>query len=278
MAPLKFEDNIKEKLEERIIKPTDNSWDKLSAHLDKAQNRTPKKSFNKIWWYSIAAIFIGVIIITSFFKNNNPISDQVDMQYVNRDHQDVKENTTDLVEEVIINQESVEEDETISVDSEVKSRLVESLSNNKKQKVELESNVVAEGLKFENLSKNKEREGNNSSLASSANNKKVESDSSNGMITMDSEIVDKKVTDVIEQIKDMQSNNIEVTEDEINKLLRNAQREIVTKNVIESNAINASALLQDVEEELDETFKERVYEALKTGFIKVKTSVAQRKN
>jgi len=279
MAPLKFEENIKEKLEERVIKPTDNSWDKLSAQLDKTQNRIPKKSFEKIWWYGIAAIFVGVIIVTSVFKNVNPVSDQVNTPYVNHDNESTEQNTTDLVEQEKINEKAIEEDEGISFNPETTDQLVESSPHNANRNIQPKSNNAASGSsKPKSFSKEQDVEINNSSLASSTGNDKVLNDHPKDVLTMDSQIVDKKVTDVIAQIKDMQSNNIEVTEDEINRLLYEAQREIITKNVIKSNAVSASALLQGVEEELDETFKERVYEALKTGFIKVRTSVAQRKN
>ena len=35
MAPIKFEENLRDKLEERSLQPSANSWSKLSDRLDK---------------------------------------------------------------------------------------------------------------------------------------------------------------------------------------------------------------------------------------------------
>ena len=80
------------------------------------------------------------------------------------------------------------------------------------------------------------------------------------------------------KVKELEKNNIAVSEDEIDQLLMQAQHEITTEKMLESGAISASTLLQEVEQELDETFKQRVFDALKSGFQKVKTAVVQRKN
>ena len=48
MAPIKFEENIKDKLEKRIIDPSVNSWNKLSDRLDKHKDGSNNK---KIWWF-----------------------------------------------------------------------------------------------------------------------------------------------------------------------------------------------------------------------------------
>ena len=43
MAPLKFEDHIKEKLEGRRIIPSVNAWDKLEAKLDMQSKKKKKR-------------------------------------------------------------------------------------------------------------------------------------------------------------------------------------------------------------------------------------------
>ncbi|MBT8296363.1 MAG: hypothetical protein KJO51_08095, partial [Gramella sp.] len=59
MAPIKFEEHIKDKLEQREIQPSAGSWDTLSSRL----NASEKRSGNK-WWLPAAAA-VAVIIIAS---------------------------------------------------------------------------------------------------------------------------------------------------------------------------------------------------------------------
>ena len=39
MAPIKFEEKIKDKLEQRHLKPSADAWDRLSEKLDAVKNR-----------------------------------------------------------------------------------------------------------------------------------------------------------------------------------------------------------------------------------------------
>ena len=66
MAPYKLEDNIREKLEARELKPSADAWKKLESKLDAAQ---PKKK--TLVWYYVAAGFVGFLIIIT--RNLQPI-------------------------------------------------------------------------------------------------------------------------------------------------------------------------------------------------------------
>ena len=74
MAPYKLEDNIREKLEARELKPSAEVWKKLEAKLDAEQ---PKKK--TLLWYYVAASFVGFIILASIFyiQDNLKINDQI---------------------------------------------------------------------------------------------------------------------------------------------------------------------------------------------------------
>ena len=68
MAPIKFEENIKEKLEQRSLQPSTNAWQSLEQKLnvdDKKRNK------NKFWWFGIAASVIGLLFIIQQFVNIN---------------------------------------------------------------------------------------------------------------------------------------------------------------------------------------------------------------
>ena len=71
MAPIKFEENLRDKLEARSLQPSVDSWSKLSKRLDKEE-----KSVRKPWfgWLSIAAgliIFLAIAIQVFGSKTNN---------------------------------------------------------------------------------------------------------------------------------------------------------------------------------------------------------------
>ena len=72
-----------------------------------------------------------------------------------------------------------------------------------------------------------------------------------------------------------------MTDAEIDVLLAEAQREIISNQIFNKNTnkVDANALLLDVEAELyPESFRERVFEALKEGFVKARDAVANRNN
>ncbi|MFK7811850.1 MAG: hypothetical protein AB8B59_05100, partial [Maribacter sp.] len=68
-----------------------------------------------------------------------------------------------------------------------------------------------------------------------------------------------------------------LTEAEVDDLLRNAQEEIFRDELFNRNgSVDALALLNEVETELDKSFRDQIFESLKTGFLKVRTAVADR--
>ena len=71
MAPIKFEENIKEKLERRSLQTSVDAWQSLEQKLNAADKKRHK---NKFWWFGIAASVIGLLFIlqqfTSFDSSN----------------------------------------------------------------------------------------------------------------------------------------------------------------------------------------------------------------
>ena len=90
-------------------------------------------------------------------------------------------------------------------------------------------------------------------------------------------LLDDKVNEVLNQVILMEEDKIAVTDAEVDSLLRNAQRELITNNQFtDQYGVNAADLLAGVEEELDQSFRDQVFEKLKQGFVKVRTAVADR--
>jgi len=65
MEPNKFENEIRNQLNQRTIQPSENSWDRLDAMLTVAE---PKRNRNFKWIY-IAASFVGFTLIGFFLFN-----------------------------------------------------------------------------------------------------------------------------------------------------------------------------------------------------------------
>ena len=86
MAPLKFEDNIKQELEKRVLTPSDSAWDKLETKL----KTTNKSNKNQKWWFmGLAASLVGIFLVTSLvfqekgeieFPNNQVVDIEQEQQ------------------------------------------------------------------------------------------------------------------------------------------------------------------------------------------------------
>ncbi|KAA1244851.1 hypothetical protein [Aquimarina sp. RZ0] len=267
MAPLKFEESIKEKLEQRAIQPSEGSWEKLEQELD---HKEKKKKYKKYWFVGVAASLIGFLMITTFMTSTDEVikSEQVDL--------------VDTTKKINVEKEPLDSLEKIEL---TQTPLVQ---NKKKEEPVIENVikgqhaiVVDAHLKIpeiiDSINDFKPME----SIVS-----KTTSVDDNGMnekaidtsVLVNKMIIDNKLAGVIDKIKELKESDVLVTDEEIDKLLRNAQQEITQQEILKSNTVDALSLLLDVESELDETFKQRVFEALKTGFQKLKTSVVERDN
>ena len=100
MESNKFEKDFRDKLNQREIAPSENSWDRLDAMLAVAEKQQPKKS--KDWFY-IAASIIGFILIGSvFFSQTEELIDIKKSDVVIENKEIIKP-----TEEVLINKEEV---------------------------------------------------------------------------------------------------------------------------------------------------------------------------
>ncbi|MEO0336704.1 MAG: hypothetical protein AAF202_09925, partial [Pseudomonadota bacterium] len=96
---------------------------------------------------------------------------------------------------------------------------------------------------------------------------------------VDEELIDKKLNEVLTEVALLEARNVEITDAEVDSLLYAAQRELLTNKIFQENeSVDAAALLADVEDELDRTFRGHLFEKLKEGYFKVRTAVADRNN
>jgi hypothetical protein len=71
MAPIKFEEQLKDKLEQRRIQPSSDAWKQLNNKLDANESKHNNKGF---WMLGIAATIVGILLALTFvFKSNTKI-------------------------------------------------------------------------------------------------------------------------------------------------------------------------------------------------------------
>src|SRR5690606_9896127 len=108
------------------------------------------------------------------------------------------------------------------------------------------------------------------------------SDSTNELKTPEELVVEtteeKKVTEIVSHFKTLQNSGKEITEAMVDSLLIQAQRELALERTFKDSTgkVDAMALLNEVENDLDKSLRDKVFEALQEGFIVVKTAVADR--
>ncbi len=256
MAPIKFEEHIKEKLENRSIKPSNEAWDKLSERLDAQQK---SKNYKPYWWLGIAASIVGVLFVVSQFWNSST--------------------AVDVMPKVVKTQETISQDSITQIANE--SILIEDFNEKKHTKKDDKSIIPTELNRESILGTDNVKE--SVAVISEEQVKKQENDISNKPINVIKEALsfeEQQIKDVVAQVEAMKNDNKTITEDDIDALLIQAQKEIRLNNLINKNTglVDANALLQDVEDELDQSFRNKVFEALKSSYNSVKTAVAQRNN
>ncbi len=246
MEPDKFEKHIKNELSEREISPSDNAWDKIYKQLP-----TPKEpKSNRYFWYSVAAVFTGILIISSLYFNTSDKSIESGIQIVETPNEPV---VIPKIEDVGVKQNAVEEKVTISQKAILKE------SDKPKVKVETTINI-------------------NSQIAStgSVRDKVKKADAvPNGT----EQLINAKIAEIVAQVNQLENSDLPVSSIEVDSLLQQAQREILIDKIFsQEGKVDAMALLNEVEGELDKSFREQIFESLKTGFLKVRTAVADRNN
>lgn len=253
MAPYKLEDNIREKLEGREIKPSSDAWKKLEAKLEAEQ---PKRKTGG--WYYMAASFIGILILASVFISQD--NDTPKSQIVNENIE--RQNLESQSEIITKNCEVVE----------IVSEEVNTEKDNKKVKKD-ESSLKPVPQKKGVVEKKYER---NNIIAKADEEEKQLPNAETKSTNQEDELFNQKIDEVVASVKKLQETNVEVTTKEVEELLNNARRDIQTQRILKSPKVDATALLQDVEWELEKSFRDKVFDALGEGFRKIRTAVIER--
>ena len=275
MAPIKFEENIKDKLEKRTVQPSIGAWGKLSEDLN-ANDKKNKRGL--IFYISIAASIIGVLLVTTVMFNSSEnqlgeptiVDTNIKTSPINVDAKD----TNEAVEEEVVTKVSEEnkvEKEINHIKSSIKNEPKLATTSNQSINNQTE-NEIDKSIKDELISVNETKQA--VANLNTNTNKKVQSPVS--ILTFE----EAKAIEVVNQIKKLEIKNGIVSDAEIENLLKQAERDILRERIYNetTRTVDADALLQDVEDDLEQSFRTKVFEGLKSGFESVKTAVAERNN
>ena len=248
MAPMKFEEQMKEKLDQRHIKPSDSAWETIASKMNSTQDSGKRNSY----WYGIAAGFIGIILVSViyFIGQNNSVNDQY--KVVDTEKLTVPTEKTQP-------EKGEKEQQTLGVK--------ENLTVEKKPE-NIIGNAVVQTHKEDHL-KTGPNSNKNMDIAQHVNGESLEGQTN--------DVIDAKIAQLVEQMDLLEQNQVEVTNAEIDSLLRKAQQEILQDQLfLRDNSVDAMVLLSQVEGEMDQSFRDQIFDALKDGFLKVRTAVATR--
>ncbi|MGB3608571.1 MAG: hypothetical protein WA775_07915 [Psychroserpens sp.] len=256
----KFDNTIKDKLEKRRFQPSSTAWSQLSAQLDiEAKNK--KRSV--FLYVGIAASIIGVLLVTTlFFKSSEEhmIAPKV-VKTIKKDSDEIKNTVNSYASEV----------EVATANSEQ----LQGQDQLKDPELQNDSSIRNE-QQVATLSEEK----NSGNTLNGIATKPSEDIKNNNHGVSELTFEDVKAIEVVQQIKRLEQQKGQVTDAEIENLLKQAEREILRDRLYNetTRTVDADALLQDVEDELEQSFRTKVFEVLKSGYKTVKTAVADRKN
>ncbi|TLP73058.1 hypothetical protein [Maribacter sp. ACAM166] len=250
----KFEKHIRSQFKEREINPSVNAWEKISAELT-TEVSTKKPVY---MWMGIAASVVVLIGISLFFLNDgNEVEDPyLEVVEISKDEQsEVKQvNKTlpfELREEPTIVYVETKSDINTDVTSAIRDR---DQTISKKKKIRFQNQIEVAAV---------------AELASKSTAKKL---------GIPENIINNKVAEIVAKIDILEQYN-SVSDAEVDSLLKRAQDEILRNKVFTTKkSVDAMALLTAVEDELDQSFRDQIFNSLKAGFIKVRTAVADRNN
>jgi hypothetical protein len=265
MAPIKFEEHLKDKLEKRSIQPSSEAWMNLASRLERQEKQSNRKLF---WWFGIAASIV-ILIGSSFLFFNETESNVLPVIVKNDTIETPKKEIQNTIEDIKV---AVVETKNLEP-LEVKSKVNSTKKNTKKpvqQQKELQ-NIIIKAPEINNTV----------SIANTVLKEEAKTDSElikpkTSKLTFE----DKKINDVVAEIQKLKEEGNAVTDEDIDELLKQAEKEIIKNRIFNESTktVDADALLRDVEGDLEQSFRTKVFEALKKNYKTVKTAVAQRNN
>lgn len=243
----KFERELKVQLEKRRIQPSEESWEKLNARL-KGKNQW---AVNRKWWWGATAAAVAVVMLSVFLFNLDPNSPRLVEEPVKEEFQKPSPQKT-FEAPVEITSDEKEEELLKTLDEKNQAAEIASTSEEKKAVLE-EKTTPEEFIIQEEIVLSPPQESN--------------SDFS------------EEIEELLATVNQKEGAGNTVSDAEIDALLAEAAAEIQQKrSPLKTPEIDAESLLAEVEDEIYQSFKEKIFIVLKEGFVKARTAVANRNN
>lgn len=249
----KIDEQVKKELEKRSIAPSAGSWAQLSSQLE-AQD---KKKGNYKWYLGIAASFLAGILIASFFGNGN----ETEVNVVNAEEKTVPKSVIEKQENIF----ATEIEGELVYDTQLLKEVIGDLPEDTVEESTSQPKFALENKKT-NLHKNQRIAKARTKPSTSAKSEKQRS-----LIALKTAEEEKTESGMTENQAALLA---QVEGEEIDALLENARYRVRLRHFSNPYArVSAEELLQNIEVEDKESFKEKVFLALESGFQHVKSSV-----
>lgn len=244
MEPNNFEKDFREKLNQREIEPSNKAWDRLDAMLSVAEEKKPivqlqsRQTSKKRWMY-IAASIVGFLLVGTFFFNQ-------------------KKNTIEIPKDKVVVKENAREN--VKKDTVVKPTL-KVIDTNKSEVAIVEKGSNQNSVKEE---------------------KNLNPKSNNSIKKVPNQIAESSI--IIKNNQEKQSDNKTVVaenskKETVDQLLESAEKTVVAENSVKPKSkvkINANDLLNQVDGELELSFRERMIVKVNKNYQSVKVALANR--
>ncbi|WP_445385665.1 hypothetical protein ACT6NV_02330 [Robiginitalea sp. IMCC44478] len=251
MAPVEFEKKLQKALSSRKIQPSEAAWERLESRLD--AERLGKRQNNSYRILLVAAsliVLIGLPVYWGLFSENSQ-----EPAVVESPVEKIKGEQPKNAAEVPLNGQYSEDWAAAPPNEEPETPLRQSLP----EPIPLQEHSRSLAFKEASLSDP---------------SSKVVVDSV-GLNSLDG-LVALQLDAVLLQVEGMEAASGEVSDTEIDSLLREAQALISMQSQMAPDSVDAMALLSEAESEMDQTFREQLFNKLRKGFNKVRTAVADR--
>ncbi|KQO32865.1 hypothetical protein ASF10_20655 [Flavobacterium sp. Leaf82] len=237
MEPNNFEKDFREKLNQRKIEPSDKAWDRLDAMLSVAEKKQPN---SKKRWLYIAASIVGFLLVGTFFFNQKESLPETPKNTVVVKENENKDSLVKPIVEPTVNRvDSVKTEVAISEKPSVQNAVnkKENLNLKPNKTIKNESNQIAESSIIKK--NNPEKQSINTQVSIAETSKTENAD----------------------------------------QLLESAEKKVVAENLVKPKSkvkINANDLLNQVDGELELSFREKMITKVNKNYQTVKVALANR--
>ncbi len=271
----KFENSIREKLQEREIQPSESAWERLSTQLD-AQERKKKRS----WFFYLGYAASILLIVSLFFYLN----DKEDASAI-PENTIVKENVKEMlpIDDKKFKKESIvpKESETVIAESTVEEKknrvpLKEQKESKKIKSIKTEVAVQSPKVDLKPIDEKKINEIKKEEKTVVATRETLKTDTlphrkSKSGIYVDSEALLYSVTHTRKEIKEYYT-EYQISKQKVLDIISDELK----KNKL---TINPNTILAEVERDVnEESFQNNFYKFIKKRVSDVATAIANRNN